>query len=191
MSTATTSNPEWVRDVLEFWFEELGAHDWFARSAQVDAAIRARFGSLHVRLAMDGGIETSVDVANPRQVLAAVIVLDQFSRNIHRGTPQAFAADAIARRLAQWSLERGHDHSMPAVERLFLYLPFEHSEDPGHQALAVRMIGALGNENWTRYALAHQSIIDRFGRFPHRNAILGRTSTPEERALLEDPMGSF
>ena len=191
MSTATTSNPEWVHDVLEFWFEELGEHGWFAKSVRIDAAIRERFGSLHVRLAMDGGIETGVDVANPRQVLAAVIVLDQFSRNIHRGTPQAFAADAIALRLARQSIERGHDHSMPAVERLFLYLPFEHSEDPGHQALAVRMIGALGNENWTRYALAHQSIIDRFGRFPHRNAILGRTSTPEERALLEDPMGSF
>ena len=97
MSTATTSNPEWVRDVLEFWFEELGEHGWFAKSVRIDAAIRERFGSLHVRLAMDGGIE-AVDVADPRQVLAAVIVLDQFSRNIfgdsarvrrgcHRSTP--------------------------------------------------------------------------------------------------------
>ncbi len=191
MTAATATDPEWIRDVLDFWFDELGEHDWFARSAHIDAAICARFGSLHARLAMDGGIETGVDVANPRQALAAVIVLDQFSRNIHRGTPQAFAADAIARRLAQQSVERGHDHSMPAVERLFLHLPFEHSEDPEHQALSVRMIGALGNENWTRYALAHQSIIDRFGRFPHRNAILGRTSTPEELELLKEPMGSF
>jgi uncharacterized protein (DUF924 family) len=191
VNAATATDLEWVRDVLDFWFDELDEHDWFARSAHIDAAIRARFGGLHARLAMDGGIETGVDVANPREVLAAVIVLDQFSRNIHRGTPQAFAADAIARRLARQSVERGLDHSMPAVERLFLYLPFEHSEDPEDQALSVRMFGALGNENWTRHALAHQSIIDRFGRFPHRNAALGRTSTPEERALLEDPMGSF
>jgi uncharacterized protein (DUF924 family) len=80
---------------------------------------------------------------------------------------------------------------MTPAERLFLYLPFEHSEDRADQALAVRLIGQLGNEEWTRYALAHQSIIDRFGRFPHRNAVLGRTSTPDELALLADPMGSF
>jgi uncharacterized protein (DUF924 family) len=185
------SEPDWVSDVLEFWFDELGAQGWFAKSDQIDAAIRERFGALQARLAMDGSIDAAVDDADPRQVLAAVIVLDQFSRNIHRGTPQAFAADVIACRLARQSVARGLDHSMTTSERLFLYLPFEHSETADDQALSVSLIGQLGNEYWTRYALAHESIITRFGRFPHRNAILGRTSTPEELALLDEPMGSF
>lgn len=191
MSAATASEPDWVSHVLDFWFAELGEHGWFAKSDRIDAAIRERFGGLQARLAMDGGIDAAVDDADPRQVLAALIVLDQFSRNIHRGTPQAFAADAIARRLARQSVARGLDHSMTASERLFLYLPFEHSEDAADQALSVSLITQLGNEYWTRYALAHESIITRFGRFPHRNAILGRTSTPEELALLNEPMGSF
>jgi uncharacterized protein (DUF924 family) len=124
-------------------------------------------------------------------VLAAVIVLDQFSRNMFRSTPRAFAADPIARRLARQAVERGLDVSMAREERLFMYLPFEHSEDREDQALSVHLIGQLGHEEWTRFALAHQSIIDRFGRFPHRNAVLGRTSTKEEIALLEESMGSF
>jgi uncharacterized protein (DUF924 family) len=132
-----------------------------------------------------------VDHADPHQVLAAVIVLDQFSRNIFRGTPRAFATDPIARRLARQAIGRGLDIEMTNAERLFVYLPFEHSEDRQDQALSVHLFGQLGNENWTRYALAHQSIIDRFGRFPHRNAILGRTSTPDELAILDDPMGTF
>jgi uncharacterized protein (DUF924 family) len=191
VSATTDTAPEWVSNVLEFWFEELGEHGWFAKNDRIDTAIRERFGALQARLAMDGGIDADFDDADPRQALAAVIVLDQFSRNIHRGTPRAFAADVIARGLARRSVERGFDHSMSCVERLFLYMPFEHSEHAGDQALAVSLVGQLGNENWTRYALAHQSIIDRFGRFPHRNAILGRTSTPEELALLDEPMGSF
>ena len=191
MSAATAPEPDWVSDVLEFWFEELGEHGWFAKSDPIDAAIRDRFGGLQARLAMDGGIDAAVNDADPRQVLAAVIVLDQFSRNIHRGTPQAFAVDVIARRLARQSVARGLDQSMTASERLFLYLPFEHSENAEDQALSTSLIGQLGNEYWTRYALAHESIISCFGRFPHRNAILGRTSTPEELALLDQPMGSF
>jgi uncharacterized protein (DUF924 family) len=191
VSTANASEPDWVSDVLEFWFEEVGEQGWFTKSDRIDAAIRECFGGLQARLAMDGGIDAAIDDADPRQVLAAVIVFDQFSRNIHQGSPQAFAADVITRHLARQSVERGLDHSMPAVERLFLYLPFEHSENAEDQALSVSLIGKLGNEHWTRYALAHESIIKRFGRFPHRNAILGRTSAPEELALLDEPMGSF
>jgi uncharacterized protein (DUF924 family) len=191
VNTATASEPDWVSDVLEFWFDELGEHGWFARSDRIDAVVRKRFGGLQARLAMDSGIDAEFDDSDPRQVLAAVIVLDQFSRNIHRGTPQAFAADASARRLARQAIARGLDHSMTVRERMFLYLPFEHSEDAEDQALSVRLIGQLRNESWTRYALAHESIIIRFGRFPHRNAVLGRTSTPEELALLNEPMGSF
>jgi len=187
VNARTVIAPEWVRDVLEFWFEELGEPGWFARRDAIDEAIRTRFRGLHDRLATGNG----VDDTDPRQVLAAVIVLDQFSRHIFRGTPQAFATDPIARRLARQAIERGLDLQMTHAERLFVYLPFEHSEDRQDQALSVHLVGQLGNENWTRYALAHQSIIDRFGRFPHRNSILGRTSTPDELAILDDPMGTF
>jgi len=187
MSGTEATEAPWVRDVLAFWFDELGAAHWFGKSDAIDARIRHRFGPLHERIVSDAG----TDVDGPRHVLAAVIVVDQFSRNMFRGTPRAFAADHIGRRLARHAIERGFDASMAPAERMFLYLPFEHSEDRGDQALAVRLIGQLGNEEWTRYALAHQSIIDRFGRFPHRNAVLGRTSTSDELALLEDPLGSF
>ena len=187
MTASIALAPEWVRDVLRFWFEELGEPGWFARRNPIDEVIRTRFRGLHDRLAT-GDV---VDDADPHQVLAAVIVLDQFSRNIFRGTPQAFATDPIARRLARQAIERGLDLEMTTEERLFMYLPFEHSENRQDQALSVHLFGQLGNENWTRYALAHQSIIDRFGRFPHRNSILGRTSTPDELAILDDPMGSF
>lgn len=187
MSETATNEAPWVQEVLAFWFSELGEAHWFSKSDVIDAQIRRRFGALHDRIVSDGGI----DADTPRPLLAAVIVLDQFSRNMFRGTPRAFAADPLGRRLARQAIDRGFDVAMTPAERMFLYLPFEHSEDREDQALAVRLIGQLGNEEWTRYALAHQSIIDRFARFPHRNAILGRTSTPEELVLLADPMGSF
>ena len=124
-------------------------------------------------------------------MLAAVIVLDQFSRNLFRGTPRAFAADFIARRLAKTAIEQGFDAAMKKQERLFLYLPFQHSEDRGDQALSLDLYERLGDEKWTRFAMAHKVIIDRFGRFPHRNATLNRPSSADEIALLKEPMGSF
>jgi uncharacterized protein (DUF924 family) len=187
MSDAAANEPAWVGDVLDFWFRELGAKSWFARSDEIDETIRVRFLEVHQRVASAGGF----DVTAPREMLAAVIVLDQFSRNMFRGTPRAFASDAVARGLARQAIAQGSDRSMTHDERLFLYLPFEHSEDRDDQALSVRLIGELGNDDLSRYAVAHQSIIERFGRFPHRNAILGRASTEEELALLQDPMGSF
>lgn len=179
--------PAWVGEVLRFWFESLGPDRWFAKSEQVDEAIRQRFFDLHGRL-------LEVDAAGlegPRRLLAAVIVLDQFSRNLFRGSPRAFAADPLARRLADRAISLGLDRGMSVAERLFLYLPFEHSEDRGDQARSVDLIAQLGNDGWTRYAAAHKVLIDRFGRFPHRNVALGRTSTPEEIAAMQEPMGSF
>jgi len=187
MSAADVIEPDWVREVLDFWFRELGEAHWFARSERTDATIRERFLALHERLATGDAI----DVTGPRPLLAAVIVMDQFPRNMFRGTPRAFATDPIARRLSRHAVDRGLDVAMTREERLFVYLPFEHSEDREDQALCVRLTAQLGNEEWTRYALAHQSVIDRFGRFPHRNAILGRTSTADELALLDTPAGSF
>jgi uncharacterized protein (DUF924 family) len=186
-STTDVIEPAWVGEVLHFWFGELGAAQWFSKSDAVDREIRVRFLALHEQIVLSDGI----DVDELRPVLAAVIVTDQFSRNMFRGSPRAFAADVLSRRFARQAVDRGLDVSMTREERLFMYLPFEHSEDREDQARSVHLIGQLGHEEWTSYAQAHQSIIDRFGRFPHRNAILGRTSTPDELALLDEPMGSF
>jgi uncharacterized protein (DUF924 family) len=187
MNTAATE-PAWVAEVLNFWFGELGERQWFAKDPALDERIRARFGDLHARLLDSGAIE----VDGLRASQAAVLVLDQFSRNLFRGQAHAFSGDATARRLALEVIDAGLDVALPPSQRIFLYLPFEHSEDCTDQALAVHLTSALGNEQWTRYALAHQRIIERFGRFPHRNAALGRESTPEELSFLrDDPMASF
>jgi len=186
-SASDAAEPAWVGEVLDFWFRKIGARHWFSKSAEIDEEIRARFLALHGRIVAGelAGFES------PRAALAAVIVLDQFSRNMFRDTPRAFAADPLARRLAREAIARGHDAGLSGEERVFLYMPFEHSEDREDQALSCELIGSLGNDYWTRYAQAHKAIIDRFGRFPHRNAVLGRESTPEELELLKDPMGSF
>ena len=181
------SEPPWVREVLRFWFEELTDRDWFAKDADLDARIRERFLATHAQVVARGVAYP----ADPRTMLAAVVVLDQFSRNLFRNDPRAFAADAVARRIATSAIENGFDRAMNANERLFLYLPFEHSEDRADQARALELIGSLGNDVWTRSAIAHKDIIDRFGRFPHRNAVLKRESSAAELALLKDPKGSF
>jgi uncharacterized protein (DUF924 family) len=108
-----------------------------------------------------------------------------------RGDPRAFAADALARRIATAAIDQQMDKAMSAEERLFLYMPFQHSEDRHDQARSIELTKSLGNDNWLRYALAHQRIIDRFGRFPHRNAVLGRQSSSEEIEMLKGPMSSF
>ena len=177
--------PDWVNEVLHFWFDELGTAHWFAMREDVDAQICDRFLALHERIVADDG---SIAMAQ-RPLLAAVIVLDQFSRNMFRGAPRAFAADPIARRLSRIAIEQGFDVAMKEQERLFLYLPFEHSENREDQALAVELIARQGDEEWTRDAVAHKAVIDRFGRFPHRNAILNRHSAADEAALLKESKG--
>jgi uncharacterized protein (DUF924 family) len=184
-STEGAVEPTWVADVLRFWFAELGEAHWFATRADVDARIRERFLSLHGRLARDDGLAATT----PRALLASVIVLDQLSRNLYRGTPRAYAADPIARRLSRTAIKQGFDVALKEQERLFLYMPFEHSEEREDQALAVELIARLGNEEWTRDVMAHKAVIDRFGRFPHRNAILKRHSSADEVALLRKPEG--
>jgi len=182
-----TDEPAWVDDVLHFWFEELTHADWFRKDEAIDARIRDRFLLLHARL-LAGDI-TPPDT--PRGMLAAVIVLDQFSRNLFRHDARAYAADPLARRIAQAAIGHGFDAVLALHQRQFFYLPFEHSEDPRDQQVAVSLIEPLRDPEMIRYAVAHQSIIDRFGRFPHRNAILGRASTPEEIEFLKSPMSSF
>jgi len=182
-SASGIAEPAWVGEVLHFWFDELEAAQWFAKSDAIDAQIRARFLALHRRVAAG---DASVAMTH-RPLLAAVIVLDQFSRNLFRGTPSAFAADPIARELSRTAVKQRFDDAMNEQERLFLYMPFEHSEDRKDQALAVELIARLGKEDWTRDAIAHQTIIDQFGRFPHRNAILNRHSSQDEVTFLQEP----
>jgi len=184
---AEALEPPWVDEVLHFWFAELEEAHWFSKDDALDAQIRRRFLALHERLLN----QEPPGVSAPRPLLAAVIVLDQFSRNMFRGHPRTYAADESARRLARIATEQGFDLAMTPVQRLFLYLPFEHSENREDQALALKLINQLGNEDWTRDTLAHNVLIDRFGRFPHRNQILNRPSTPEEIAHLAESMTAF
>jgi uncharacterized protein (DUF924 family) len=181
------AEPTWVGDVIHFWFEEMGQAHWFTRSDDVDAQIRDRFLTLHERLVAHDGL----GVTEPRPILAVVIVLDQFSRNLFRGDARAFAADSIARRLSRTAIEQGFDAAMNQQERYFLYLPFEHSEDREDQTLSLKLIECLGNGEWTRYAMAHKTTIERFGRFPHRNAALNRDSTADEIEFLKKRSGQF
>jgi uncharacterized protein (DUF924 family) len=181
-SKSENAEPAWVDKVLHFWFEELSPADWFMANADIDAQIGDRFLSLHERL-----VEKYGDgAATPRSMLAVVIVLDQFSRNVFRDNPRAYAADPIARRVAKSAIEQGFDSVMTAAERMFLYLPFQHSEDAQDQQLSVQLCKSIGNQEWTDYAVEHKAIIDRFGRFPHRNAVLNRRSTPDEIEFLNE-----
>jgi len=186
-STTDAVEPSWVGEVIRFWFDELSEAHWFAGNEQVDAQIRDRFLALHERLAA----HDCLDVTAPRPILAAVIVLDQFSRNLFRSNARAYSADPIARRLARTAVEQGFDVAMKKEERLFLYLPFEHSENRADQALSLDFFRQLGKEDWTHSAMAHKLIIDRFGRFPHRNGVLNRVSTADEIAFLKEPKNSF
>ena len=180
--------PAWVDDVLRFWFTELTYEQCFKKDDTVDRQIGERFGAVHERLAADAG---SIDTTAPRELLAAIVVFDQFPRNVFRGTPRAFATDPIARCLARAAVDRGIDVMLAKRERIFVYLPFEHSEGAADQVRSVRLLGSLGDPELDKYSMAHKVIIDRFGRFPHRNVALGRTSTPEEIAFLKEPMSSF
>jgi uncharacterized protein (DUF924 family) len=172
----TMGRTRWVDDVLRFWFGELAPAQWFVKDAALDARIRERFLGLHERLAAADEVRTDT----PREALAAVIVLDQFSRNLHRDSARAFAADPLARRIADDALARGFDAQVDAAHRLFF-----------DQHRAVALFEALGDPRLTRYAQAHLDLIVRFGRFPHRNSLLGRESTDEEREAMAGPMGAF
>lgn len=178
----------WWDALLDYWFGTLKRQDWFAKNDKVDRVLAERFLSLHQQLA---SMRLDAQAMSARQVLASVLALDQLPRNLFRGTPKAFATDAAARRLAGAAVDLGYDRAMSRDERAFLYLPFEHSERLEDQDRAVDLISALGDPEYTRYAIAHRSVIARFGRFPHRNSILGRVSTPEEVVFLKQPGSSF
>lgn len=175
---------EAAREVLHFWFEETPAELRFAKDDAFDAAIRERFGPLleRVKVTHAAGWDE-----RPETLLAAVIVIDQFGRNLFRGDPRAFEGDAIARGLTRTAMRNGWDTGMTTDERAFLYLPLEHSESAADQTDSVAAYADLGDPEYLKFAKAHRDVIDRFGRFPSRNAALGRTSTPEEADYLSQP----
>ncbi|PZM12848.1 DUF924 family protein [Rhizobium tubonense] len=175
-------------EVLDFWFEECGREDWFKVSAALDEEIRRRFRDTHLALA--GGV-LGVWRATPENQLATVIVLDQFPRNIYRGTALAFATDGLALQEAKIALNAGADQKVARERRCFLYLPFEHAENLIEQEKAVEFFQALGEEEYIDFAIRHRAVIAAYGRFPHRNAALGRVSTEAERDYLAQPDAGF
>ncbi|MBW4329473.1 DUF924 domain-containing protein [Stakelama sp. CBK3Z-3] len=173
-----------AREVLHFWFEELTSKQHFEKDADVDAQIAWRFACLRTALLSGGAINWRDD---RQALLAAVIVLDQFSRNIYRGQAASFAADALALALARRAIARGWDRELPPDRRHFLYMPLMHSEDIADQQESVRRFEALDNPDAAQFARDHRDVIARFGRFPTRNAALGRESSEAERAYLSRP----
>ena len=197
-----------IEQALEFWFGACGADGsldpekqkmWFGDGKKYDAGIREKFGTLHERASR--GELNAEWAATPRGRIALIVVLDQFSRHVHRGTPAAFARDPAAQRIATEGMALGHDRLLIPAERSFFYLPFEHAEDLALQERGVRAFEQLAAEvapacrktydSFADYARRHRDIIQRFGRFPHRNAILSRTSTPQEIEFLKEPGSSF
>lgn len=174
--------------VLEFWFDELTPDDWFRKDPSVDQRIAERFGPT---LAAAARCELFHWRESARGRLAEVLVLDQFSRNIHRDTAAAFANDALALALAQEAVARGCDHKLPVPQRVFLYLPWMHSESALLHEQALRLFATPGMEKNLEFEHRHKAIIDRFGRYPHRNVALGRSSTPEEIEFLRQPGSAF
>lgn len=175
-------------EVLEFWFVETAPRLWWAADPAFDAAIAKRFGAVHAA-AVAG--ELSEWRREPRGRLAEVVVLDQFSRNLFRGTARAFASDPMALVLAQEAVASGQDQLLADQERAFLYMPYMHSESRVIHVQAERLFATLGMKDNHESELRHKAIVDSFGRYPHRNAVLGRKSTPEELAFLQLPGSRF
>ena len=174
--------------VLSFWFTELTPKHHFAKDAALDETIRTRFGAT---LAAAARCELFAWRTTPEGRLAEILVLDQFSRNVYRGTPQAFAQDALALALAQELVASGQDRSLPLAQRSFAYMPFMHSESALVHGQAIALFSQPGMEDTLRFEQRHQAIIERFGRYPHRNALLGRASSPDELAFMSEPGSGF
>jgi len=176
------------QEIIDFWFHELEPSQWWQKDTAFDVLIQNRFGSIH-KQAKAGELyqwrETAVGS------LAEIIIIDQFSRNIYRDSPKSFTNDPLGLALAQNAIAKGFDMQLAETERSFIYLPFMHSESGVIHVEAVKLYENLGNTNNLDFELKHKAIIDRFGRYPHRNDILGRQSTPEEVDFLKLEGSSF
>ena len=175
-------------NILDFWFTELEPKQWFIKDVALDKMIREKFSGLHQRAQQGELWQWRTSAAG---ALAEIIILDQFSRNIYRDKPQSFAADSMALTLAQTAVANEFDHGLSTVQRAFLYMPYMHSESAVIHQQAVTLFDQPGMEHNYDYELKHKVIIDRFGRYPHRNHILGRESTKEESAFLQEEGSSF
>jgi uncharacterized protein (DUF924 family) len=191
------AGPAKAGEVLDFWFGREGEpgygefrEAWFKKDPEFDRLVRNRFEALY-ELAAAGDLDDWKEEA--RSCLALVIVLDQFPRNIFRGDPRSYATDRKAQETAEHAVDRALDRELPEFQRTFLYIPFMHSEDLGHQRRSVELFRGLGGSETdsSYYAVRHMEIIERFGRFPHRNEVLGRRTTPEEAEFLTQPGSSF
>ena len=185
---APVAAPVDAEAVLRFWFVELEPRDWWRKDPELDQRIASRFGALLETAAAGALVEWRT---TPRGRLAEIIVLDQFSRNIHRGSAEAFANDALALRLAEEAVATGAALELPVEERRFVYMPYMHSESAAVHETAMRLFATPGLEKNLDFERRHKAVIDRFGRFPHRNALLGRESTVEEIEFLKQPGSSF
>lgn len=175
-------------EVIKFWFKELTPKQWFISSEELDVEICERFGEIH-----DAAIKGELDSwrKTAEGSLAEIIVLDQFSRNIYRGKAGAFANDLAALVLAQEAIRKGFHNKVEPFKRSFFYMPFMHSESLLVHKKGIRLFNEPGMEDYFDYEIKHKKIIERFGRFPHRNEILGRNSTAEEIEFLTQPGSSF
>ncbi|WP_110685220.1 DUF924 family protein [Salinicola aestuarinus] len=192
LATAPLATPA---DVLGFWFDELAPKQWFKKDPTLDRTLTERFGETLIAAAR-GECQAWRTGAEGRRCdaegrLAEILVLDQFSRNIHRDTPSAFAQDPQALTLAKALVECDGDRQLPTQQRVFAYMPFMHSERLADHDRAVELFDQPGMEEQLRYEYRHREILERFGRYPHRNAILGRESTPAEVEFLRQPGSSF
>lgn len=176
-------------DILKFWFEESTPVQWFTKDPAFDNTIRDRFGAVHTA-ALAGELAPWRQAGAPGR-LAEIIVLDQFSRNLFRDDPRQFGADTVALVLAQEAIAGGFDQVLDPTQRVFLYLPYMHSESRVIHVEALKLYTDLGLAQNLDYEIMHKAIIDRFGRYPHRNAVLGRTSTAEEIEFLTQPNSHF
>jgi uncharacterized protein (DUF924 family) len=175
-------------EVVSYWCDTLTAENWWNSTPELDAWVHAQFGATHLALSRGVGPEWR---ASPEARLAAIIVLDQFPRNMYRASPMAFATDWLALREAQLALEAGADQAVDYGRRHFFYMPFEHSEALADQDRSVQLFEAHGDAMYLDYAIRHRDVIAEFGRFPHRNAYLGRASTPQEEIYLAQPDAGF
>jgi len=176
------------KQIIDFWFNELEPKQWWLKDEAFDLSVQKRFGPLH-KQAKAGELFQWRETALGS--LSEIIVLDQFSRNIYRNQPESFASDPMALSLAQVAVSKGFDLEISPTERTFLYLPFMHSESPLIHEEALKLYESLGNPNNLEFENQHKKIIDRFGRYPHRNDILGRKSTLEEIEFLKQPNSGF
>ncbi|NQZ28528.1 MAG: DUF924 domain-containing protein [Colwellia sp.] len=176
------------QEVLNFWFKEIEPANWWVKDSAFDNSITEKFLSIH-NAAKHCELAPWRETAHGR--LAEIIVLDQFSRNMYRDTPQAFACDGIALVLAQEAIAAGTDKALKPVEKSFLYMPFMHSESLVIHEKALALYQANGIDSNVEFEIKHKEIIERFGRYPHRNSILNRQSTAEELAFLSQPNSSF